>query len=334
MLLPLLAACSGGGSGAPPVAATPLPTASPNVPGPAPDAVARNGAQGALLAERAVVRFVPVGGGVSAFAVRRAAGSHRSPQSNVACTNGFSEADTSSGQNFHSVLSLYYDASCTSLRQTGTFDVTLFIDTTASTGTIVSYDVAGRVTSVQTLSGSTFASGGVFVNQQSTDALSAGGAPFGRTSVLCTTSTTQCALATVTEGPLETGVVLSVPLPPNDLLPGATFTVPFGGSLSTGSAPGSIAIVQQGLTPPSLSGGGSPIAIAGSVTVTLGAAGPTAFSASVNVGSTHVDGQLSNGTTTFTVAGGAVATVNANGDGSIRYASGAVEKIVDFRITG
>jgi hypothetical protein len=316
-----LSSCSGGGSSAP-SAVTPVTGF---------DSTARDAAQGALLAEQSV--SVGVSGGPSFLSGRRT--SSRSPRAAAVCSGGFTEQDTTTGANTHSVVSLYFDSACTMLRQSATLDFSNGIDTSSMTGTIVSSDTAGHVTGVRTLTGSEFASGGGFRNRQSVDATSASATPFGHTNEFCALATLQCTLAATVTGPaFEIGVVLAVTLPPL-AASGETLTLPFSGSLSA-AGPGAITILQPSpFAAPVLAGAGTPaVTIAGSVTVTLGVGAPTAFTLSMNVGSTHADGTLANGTTTFAVAGGTTATVNANGDGSIRYANGATEAIVDFRIVG
>jgi hypothetical protein len=330
-VLPLLGACSGGmGSSI----SAPNPTAPPSTPGPIPDNVLRGAAQSALLAESAVVIAAPVTGGPRLLTVRHA--SSRAPRSTVACSNGYSEQDTPAGPfTTHVVVSLYTDAGCTALRQQATFDFDLGVDTSDWSGTIASFDAAGHVTATQTATDFFFASGGGYVRRQSTDAAGAATAPFGHNEIVCLVSAQQCTLAAVTDGAtFETGVLLTATMPSTVSGPGSSVTIPLGGSVRFG-APGSITIVDgQPFTAPTLSGGGTPVAFTGTVSATLSANGPTAFTVSMNVGSTHVDGSLASGTTTFTIAGGATVTVNANGDGSIRYADGATEAILDFRISG
>jgi hypothetical protein len=333
-LLLVLAGCSGGTgtSAGPTVVATPTPivTAAPK---PIPDSVARNAAQGALLAGSAAGVFLPVTGGPRLLAVRRA--SSRAPRATVACSNGFDELDTAAGQNVtHIVVSLYYDAGCTTLRQRATFDFTFGIDTSDASGTVVSYDSVGHLTATQTVSDSYFFSGGGFAKRQWSDTAGTSSTPFGHTSAICVFSTLQCTLAAVTDGlGFETGVLLTATVPAVQTGPGSSVTIPFTGSVRLGT-PGAITIVDtQPLGVPTLTGGGTPVAITGTLGVTFAAAGPVTFTLSMDVGSTHVDATLANGTATLTVAGGTTATVNANGDGTIRYTDGATETIVDFRIS-
>lgn len=333
-LLLILAGCSGGSGtgGTPPVGgptATPTPTGVPLVP----DAAARNAAQGALLAASAAGLFVPVSGAPRPLSVRRA--SSRAPLATVPCSNGFDEQDTATGLNVtHIVVSLYDDAGCTRLRQRATFDFSFGIDTSDASGTIVSYDAAGHATATQTVTDFLFFSGGGFAQRHSADAAGTSTTPFAHSSGLCLFAVSQCTLAAVTDGAgFETGVTLTTTVPAAQAAPGSTVTIPFTGSVRLGT-PGSIAIVDQPFTPPALTGGGTPVAIAGTAAVTFGPAGPASFTLAMSVGATPVTGSLANGTATITVAGGTTAMVNADGDGAIRYANGATETIVDFRIGG
>jgi hypothetical protein len=339
-LLLVLAGCSGGSgtAAAPPVfVPTPSPvptataTATPNVQ--LPDSVARNAAQGALLAGSAAGVFVPVTGAPRLLSLRRA--SSRAPRTTTSCSNGFDEQDTTTGVNVtHIVVSLYDDAACTRLRQRATFDFSFGVDTSSASGTITSYDTSGHVTATETVSDAYFFSGGGFAQRKWTDAAGTSTTPFGHTSALCSFTVSQCTLAAITDGPgFETGVVLTATLPTVQPGAGSTVTIPFSGSVRLGT-PGSMTIVDtQPFTPPSLTGGGTPVAISGTAAVTFGTTGPSSFTLAMVVGSTPVTGSFANGTATITVAG-ATATVNADGDGTIRYASGAIETIVDFRITG
>jgi hypothetical protein len=339
-VLLLLGACSGGGSaqappaGPPLVPGTPQPTATPSPrPAPVPDSVARDAVQGALLAESAVLVAAPVTGGPRLLAARRT--TSRTPRSTVACTNGYSEQDTTTAQTTHVVVSLYTDAACTTLRQRATFDDAMGVDTSTSTGTIVSYDAAGHVTATQSANDFFFASGGGYIRRQSTDTAGTASAPFGHSEIVCLAATQQCTFAAVTDGAaFETGVLLTATVPAIVIAPSATVTIPFNGSVRFG-APGAITIVDgQPLTAPTLAGGGTPVTFTGTLAATLTASGPATFTLTLDAATTHVDGTFSNGTTTFTIADGTTATVNANGDGLIRYASGATEAIVDFRISG
>lgn len=259
----------------------------------------------------------------------------RIPSASSACSGGSSEVDTpGSNGSVHQVVSLYFDAACSSLRQTATFDRSLSVDTSSSIGTIVSYDVAGHVTAVETVNDSTFASGGGFATRQWTDAAAASAPPFGHATLFCAQTGATCTLAAVTDGPsFETGVVLNAKLPSVAPTAGSTITVPFTGSLST-AAPGTIAIAQAAFAPPTLTGATPLASLAGSLTIAPGNDGPVAFSLSLDSAGVHVAGTYSSGTTAFAVTGGTTATVNANGDGTIRYANGASENVFDFRITG
>ena len=321
-----VSACAGGGG-----TQVGMPTPGP---GPAvPDATARAAAQGALLAEQGATLLVTASGGPSYSTVRRAA-AVRTTQANVVCNGGYSEQDTPNGQTVHIAISLYFDTQCTSLRQTASLDRTFGIDTGNLTGTIVSSDGSGHVTATQTLDEFSFASGGGFVRRSTTDAAGTSTTPFGRAVLFCTASAPQCTLVAVTDGPsFETGVVLGANTVPQTVAPGTSVTLAFTGSLST-AAPGTMTIAQTNFNPPSLQGGTPLATLTGSLTIAPGLNGPAAFSLSLDAGSTHVDASFASGTTTFTVSGGATATVNANGDGTIRYASGATERILDYRIAG
>ncbi len=326
-----LCACGGGGSSQGPT--TPLPTPAVTA-GPLSDGTTRAVVQAALLAQQAAIVLVVPSGAPTLFARRRRPMA-LSPRAVPACSGGVSEVDTAGNAGtVHTVVSLYFDAACGSLRQTATFDRIFGIDTSSSTGTIVSYDGAGHVTAVQIVNDAFFASGGGFANRQSTDAVSASAPPFGHTTLFCAQTPATCTLAAVTDGSsFETGVLLDAPVPPTPPAQGASATVAFGGSIAT-AAPGTIGITQSGFTAPAL-GGSTPLAtLAGSLTITPGNDGPTAFSLSLDSAGMHVAGSLSNGATTFALSDGTTATVNADGDGTIRYASGPSENVVDYRITG
>jgi hypothetical protein len=337
-LVLVLAACSGGDhpsfTGRPPT--LPNPTAAPTAVPFVPDSTARAAAQGALLAQQAAAIVIAPAGGPSIMTARRAA-AVRSTRSNVTCSSGYSEQDTPGSQSTHAAISLYYDAQCSALRQTQALDSAFGVDTGNVTGTIASYDAAGHVTATQALGEFFFASGGGFVTRKTTDAAGTSTTPFAQTTLFCALSGPQCTVAAVVNGPsFSTGAVLSANVPVQRVPPGSSVTIPFTGSLSTATTPGAIAIVQAPLAAPTLSGGTPLGTIAGNLTITPAAAGPAAFSLTLDAGSLHAVASLANGTTTLTITGAttATATVNANGDGTIRYASGATENILDFRIAG
>ena len=259
------------------------------------------------------------------------------PSASGACNGGSSEVDTpGSNGNVHQVVSLYFDAACSSLRQTATFDRSLGVDTSSSIGTIVSYDVAGHVTAEETVNDSTSASGGGFATRQWTDAAAASAPPYGHATLFCAQFGATCTLAAVTDGPsFETGVVVNATLPSVAPAAGSSVTVPLTGSLST-AAPGTITIAQSALTAPTLTGVTPFASLTGSLTIAPGNDGPVAFSLSLDAGEVgaHVAGAYSSGTTTFAVTGGTTMTVNANGDGTIHYGSGASGNVFDYCITG
>jgi hypothetical protein len=323
-----LSACGGGGSSGGTGVSIPPPI------GVVSDDTARAVAQSALLAEQAaIVLAVPSGDPVVFGRLRRPAS--RTPRATSACNGGTSEVDTAGTDgNVHVVISLYFDAACTSLRQTATFDRNFGLGGSNSTGTIVSYDAAGNVTAVESVTDFTFTDTGNYASRQWTDAAGASAPLFGHASLSCTQNGATCTLAAVTDGPsFQTGVVLDATLPSAAPTAGSSVTVPFSGSLST-AAPGTITLTQPAFAAPTLAGGTPLATLTGSLTFAPGADGPTTFSLSLDSDGVHVAGTYASGTTTFALSSGMTVTVNANGDGTIRYASGASGNVVDFRIIG
>ncbi|MDB5068966.1 MAG: hypothetical protein JWM87_77 [Candidatus Eremiobacteraeota bacterium] len=334
----LLSACAGGGTAAfsGPAPATPAPTTTPFVP----DATARAAAQGALLAQQTAMLLLTTPGGPSYLSRRRAA-TARAPRVTVGCTGGFAEQDSSAGPGTtHAVISLYFDAACTSLRQRATLDRTLLIDTGQTTGTIDSFNPTGQVTVSQ---GVAEAWGIVTGTVRTVLDRVPGPTPtspatlLGRSALSCpfAATSTQCSVAAVTDGPaFETGVVLTgTSLTGVPIIVSTALTVPFTGSLSTGAV-GSMTIAQQPPQPPTLTGTTSAVPFSGSLTIAPGTDGPTTFSLALDTASMHVMTTFANGTTTVSVSGGITVTVNLNGDGTIAYPNGTSGTVLDFRIAG
>jgi hypothetical protein len=332
-----LPACSGGGSAPAPVTPVSTPTPGPTTV-PAADRTARAAAQSALIAQQTAMLLLPTPGGPT-FLSRGRVPAARTPRATVACSGGFAEQDSSLGNGTtHAVISLYFDAACTSLRQRATLDRTLLVDSGQNAGTIDSFDSAGQVTVSQ---GVAEAWGLVTGTVRTVLDRVPGPAPaspptvLGRSNVSCPFPAflSQCSLAAVTDGPaFETGVVLTASnLTGLPVAAGTTVTIPFTGSLSTGAV-GSMTIAQFPPQPPVLTGTTSVLPFSGSLTIAPGTNGPASFSLTLDTASTHVTGTFANGTTTVAVSGGITVTVNLNGDGTIAYPNGTSGTVLDFRI--
>jgi len=176
-----LTACGGGASPAyTGVASYRLP-----IIGPVTDSTARAAVQARPAREQAaIVLAVTVTGDPNLFGRQRRT-AVRMPERERGCNGGSYEVDTpESNGNVHQVVSLYFDAAAVRFGRRRPFDRSLGVDTSSSIGTIVSYDVAGHVTAVETVNDSTSASGGGFATRQWTDAAAASAAAaFGHASL-------------------------------------------------------------------------------------------------------------------------------------------------------
>jgi hypothetical protein len=332
----VLSACSGGGGSTPAGFVVPPASFSPI------DPAARAAAQGALLAEQAATLFITANGGPRILSRRRAS-SARAPR-DTACNGGYSEKDTPNGFAGHRVVSLYFDAACTSLRQTATVDDTFGIDAGTTAGTIVSYDSKGSVTVSQAFDGSYLAPYGrtrTWTDSIPSATPSVAATPLGRATLFCGfgNAVQQCSLAAVTDGlPFETGITLNAPgLQTSPLSGSPSTTVAFTGSYSVGAV-GSMTITQQPSQPPAISGGSNAGSFTGSLTIVPGTDGPAAFSLVLDTASRdgsaslHAIATYANGSTTIALSGGTSVVVNLNGDGTIAYANGTTGKVLDYRI--
>lgn len=332
-----LPACSGGGSAPAPVTPgstpTPAPTSAPGV-----DSTARAAAQSALIAQQAAMVLLPVSGGPSYLARARASAA-RAPRATVACSGGFAEQDSSlGGGTTHAVISLYFDAGCTQLRQRATLDRMMGVDTGQTTGTIDSFDRAGRVSVSQSIAepyGIVTGTIRTVVDSVPGSTPTSPATLLGRSNVSCPLPAfnSNCSLAAVADGPaFETGVVLTtLSLTGSSVAAGVPVTVGLSGALSTGAV-GSMTIAQLPPQPPVLAGTTNRVPFSGSLTIAPGVNGPSSFTLALDTATMHVTGTFANGTTTVAVSGGITATVNLNGDGTISYPNGTSGTVLDFRI--
>jgi hypothetical protein len=317
-----LAACGGGGGTSP---VQPQPSAPP-----APVAASERAALQAALLVVQLGTVATVSPNQTVLGRRRAAA--RRTALDVACNAGFSEKDTTPSQfaPVHRVQSLYYDAGCTQLRQVVTIDDAFGVDTDNQNGSAVSYDRAGAATDYQTILYFYFASGGGVVALQTTDARTSGGTPFGNTDLLCiynaASAARMCSAAAAIAGNgFDDGAILQI----TPTSGGASLQLtPYTGS------PGSLAVNPAGFpSAPTLSGGTAQPVLTGTLTLTAGFPAPSALTLNVSGGGEQISGSLSNGTVTLH-DGAATVTVDANGNGTVQYSGGAVERVVNYRDIG